>query len=258
MKNTPHAIRPISRFKISDSVAAQLEQLIGDGAYKVGERLPSERVLAEQFGVGRSSMREALRVLEARGLVSIAHGVGVHVSEPPVSSDLRSLLVLEGCTVPELFEVRRALECPAAASAAKRVTPAESARLKELVEEMEDPDLTDVGYVEKDAELHRSIMLATHNALLIELYDTTRHLFVEYSARVIRFPGRRDTAHKGHAAIVDAIVHRRPQLAQKAMSAHLLAVEQEIVENLDATARPAEIPGPPATRSPRPRPGQGT
>ena len=204
-------------------------------------------------------MREALRVLEARGLVSIAHGVGVHVSEPPVSGDLRSLLLLEGCTVPELFEVRRALECPAAASAAKRVTPAEAARLKELLAEMEDPDLADVEYVEKDAELHRSIMLATHNALLIELYDTTRHLFVEYSARVIRFPGRRDTAHEGHAAIVDAIVHRRPQLAQKAMSAHLLAVEQEIVENLDGdSATRARSPARPHERSPRPRRGQGT
>ena len=258
MEDTPHAIRPIARFKISDSVAAQLEQLIGDGAYKLGERLPSERVLSEQFGVGRSSMREALRVLEARGLVSIAHGVGVHVTEPPVSGDLRSLLVLEGCTVPELFEVRRALECPAAASAAKRVTPAEAARLKELLEEMEDPELSDDEYVEKDAELHRAIMLATHNALLIELYDTTRHLFVEYSARVIRFPGRRGTAHEGHAAIVDAIVHRKPQLAQKAMSAHLLAAEQQIVENLDAAARLAETHGTSPKQSPRPRVGQRT
>lgn len=258
MENTQHAIRPVARFKISDSVAAQIEQLISDGAYKPGERLPSERVLSEQFGVGRSSMREALRVLEARGLVSIAHGVGVHVTEPPGSNDHRGLLVLQGCTVPELFEVRRALECPAAASAAKRVTPAEAARLKELLEEMEDPELSDDEYVERDAELHRSIMLATHNGLLIELYDTTRHLFVEYSARVIRFPRRRGTAHEGHVAIVDAIVHRRSQAAQKAMSAHLLVAEQEIVENLDATARLEEAHGTSPRKSPRPRPGQGT
>lgn len=256
MQETSHPIRPIARFKISDSVAAQLEQLIGDGAYKLGERLPSERVLSEQFGVGRSSMREALRVLEARGLVSIAHGVGVHVTEPPVTGDRRNLLQLEGCTVPELFEVRRALEGPGAASAAKRVTLAEAARLKELLEEMEDPRLADVEFVEMDADLHRSIMLATHNALLIELYDTTRHLFVEYSARVIGFPGRRSTAHEGHAAIVDAIVRRRPQVAQKAMAAHLLAAEREIVENLDAAARLEETPGPTPKRAPRPRLGR--
>ncbi len=258
MDNTFRAIRPVARFKISDSVAAQLEQLIGDGAYKPGERLPSERVLSEQFGVGRSSMREALRVLEARGFVSIAHGVGVHVTEPPTSGDPRSLLVLQGCTVPELFEVRRALECPAAASAAKRVTPAEAAALKSLLSEMGDPGLSDAEYVEKDAELHKAIMLATHNALLIELYESTRHLFVEYSARVIRFPGRRSTAHEGHVAIVDAIVHRRPQIAQKAMSAHLLAVEQEIVENLDAVAWLEEPQDTPLKRSARPRDGRGT
>lgn len=254
MEHTSHPIRPVARFKISDSVAAQLEQLISDGAYSPGERLPSERVLSEQFGVGRSSMREALRVLEARGLVTIAHGIGVHVSERDPAGP-SSLLVLEGCTVPELFEVRRALECPAAASAARRVTPAEAATLRQLLAEMDDPALSDADYVEKDAELHRAIMLATHNALLIQVYETTRHLFVEYSARVIRFPGRRTTAHEGHAAIVDAIVGRRPQLAQKAMSAHLLAVEQEIVENLDAGARPDD--GGPSDDKPRTRPRGG-
>lgn len=232
------SIRPIPRFKISDSVSAEIEQMIRAGTYQVGDKLPSERVLSLQFGVGRSSMREALRSLEARGLVSVAHGLGVYVNEKPTDNGgaAPSLLLLAECTVPELFEVRRALECPAVALAARRVTPSEAAALNETLVAMSREDLSDSEYIEKDAEFHLAICHATHNALLIRIYESTRHLFVEYSSRVISLPGRRKTAQRGHADIVEAIVKRRPQAAQKAMSAHLEAVEREIVERLDTAA----------------------
>lgn len=242
MNSTHHTIRPIARFKISDSVAARIEQMIADGTYNPGDRLPSERILADQFGVGRSSMREALRVLEARGLVSIVHGIGVHITEPADTHEgAGSLLLLGECTVPELFEVRRALECPAAATAARRITPAEVEELQRIIAGMDDDGLSDEEFVERDAQLHKAIVHATHNTLLVRLYETTRHLFVEYSARVIRFPGRRSKAHEDHEAIVAAIANRRPQAAQKAMSAHLLAVEQEIVEALEASDGTARV-----------------
>ncbi len=230
------AIRPISRFKISDSVAAQIEQLIKGGSYKPGDKLPSERVLSEEFGVGRSSMREALRALEARGFVTIAHGLGVYVADSPGISDRQAidLLVLDECTVPELFEVRRALECPAAALAAKRISQPEASRLEEILAASHDVRLSDAEFIDKDAELHWTIVLATRNKLLIRVYESTRHLFVEYSSRVIKLSGRREKADSGHVEIVAAIVNRKPQAAQKAMRGHLEAVERDIVEYLDA------------------------
>jgi GntR family transcriptional repressor for pyruvate dehydrogenase complex len=233
--NAAPAIRPISRFKISDSVAAQIEQLIKGGSYKPGDKLPSERVLSEEFGVGRSSMREALRALEARGFVSIAHGLGVYVADSPGVTDQQAidLLVLDECTVPELFEVRRALECPAAALAAKRITQPEAAKLEEILAASHDTRLSDSEFVEKDAELHRTIVHATRNKLLIRVYGSTQHLFIEYSSRVIRLSGRREKADSGHAEIVAAVVNRKPQAAQRAMSAHLEAVERDIVEYLN-------------------------
>ena len=235
--NAHHLIRPVARFRLSDSVAAQVEQLITGGTYKPGDRLPSERILADEFGVGRSSMREALRALEARGFVSIVHGVGVHVADPVELNGGAGLLLLGECTVPELFEVRRALECPAAARAARRVTPVEADELRSIVASMDDDSLSDEEYIERDANLHRAIVSATHNTLLIRIYETTRHLFIEYSARVIRFPDRRATAHADHIAISKAIVGRRPQAAQRAMSKHLESVEAEIVKAIAATDR---------------------
>jgi DNA-binding FadR family transcriptional regulator len=79
MPRIDNPIEPVRRLKISDSVAAQLELLITQGVYEVGERLPAERELAERFGVGRSTMREALRLVEAEGMLRIDHGVGVFV-----------------------------------------------------------------------------------------------------------------------------------------------------------------------------------
>ena len=239
-QTTPDVIRPISRFKISDSVAAEIERMIKAGVYKLGDKLPSERVLSEELGVGRSSMREALRILEGRGLVSIAHGLGVFVTERPVEvvGSGRDLLLLGECTVPELFEVRRALECTAASLAARRVTPQDAAHLDEILAFFKDGSLSDAEYIERDAELHTAIVRASRNNLLIRLHESIEHLFFEYSARVIQLPGRRTTAASGHAEIVDAIVKRRPQVAQKAMSAHLDAVERDINDYLDvASAR---------------------
>lgn len=234
--STTPLIRPVSRFKISDSVAAQIEQLIKAGSYRPGDKLASERVLSEEFGVGRSSLREALRALEARGFVSIAHGLGVYVTDATAGSQNGAidLLVLDECTVPELFEVRRALECPAAALAAKRITQAEAAKLEEILEASHETHLSDADFIQKDAELHGAIVLATRNKLLIRVYESTQHLFVEYSSRVIRLSGRREKADSGHVEIIHAIVNRKPQAAQRAMSGHLEAVERDIVEYLDA------------------------
>lgn len=146
MSLTP-GIRPVRRLKVADSVAAQLERLITDGGFALGDRLPAERVLAEQFGVGRSSMREALRMVEALGLVRTDHGVGVFVVRPEKQEPSASqLLLFDEFTVGDLFEVRLPMEEKAASLAARRVTPATATRLQELLEAASDPHLSDAQF----------------------------------------------------------------------------------------------------------------
>lgn len=102
MTESTNRIERVARLRVSDSVAAQLTQLITNGVYAVGEKLPAERVLADEFGVSRSSMREAIRGIEASGLVSSSHGVGVFVVSNTVAAQGQSdLLVFEDFTVPE-------------------------------------------------------------------------------------------------------------------------------------------------------------
>jgi GntR family transcriptional regulator, transcriptional repressor for pyruvate dehydrogenase complex len=231
MPRIDNPIEPVRRLKISDSVAAQLELLITQGVYEVGEKLPAERELAERFGVGRSTMREALRLVEAEGMLRIDHGVGVFVirdsKRPEPGRGL--LLVDEEITVPELFEVRRALERDVAGLAARRITPAEAEKLESILAAAEGPDVDDDEFVRLDALLQRTIAEITKNGLLLRVTDSIMDLFVRYSKQVIGLPGRRQSAHAGHRAIVAAIVERKPAKARQAVRQHLHETESDLV-----------------------------
>jgi GntR family transcriptional repressor for pyruvate dehydrogenase complex len=233
-------IQPVRRLKVADSVAAQLELLITRGDIKPGDKLPPERVLAERFGVGRSSMREAIRVVEANGMLRTDHGRGVFVvSDKKSMPKLADLLVFDDFTVPELFEVRLALEPDAASLAARRILPPEAAELQRILADAENPQLSDDAFVKLDAELHQAIVRATKNTLLCRLMESIEPLFFKYSQRVIKLPGRRAHAHAGHVAIVEAILGHRVRDARTAAMSHIRDVERDIADHLDhATERP--------------------
>jgi GntR family transcriptional repressor for pyruvate dehydrogenase complex len=235
MPRIDNPIEPVRRLKISDSVAAQLELLITQGVYEVGERLPAERDLAERFGVGRSTVREALRLVEAEGMLRIAHGVGVFViSDSKRPEQGRNVLLVDNeFTVPELIEVRSALERDAAGLAARRITPAEAEKLESILAAAEGPDVDDDEFVRLDALLQRTIAEITKNGLLLRVTDSISDLFVKYSKQVIGLPGRREKAQAGHRAIVAAIVKRKPASARKAVSEHLRETESDLVAFLN-------------------------
>lgn len=226
-------IEPLERLKVADAIAAQLSRMISAGEYGSGERLPTERQLAEQFGVGRSSMREALRSLASEGLVRIEHGVGVFVGEPSARKHGRSgLLVVGDYTVPELFEVRLPLERQAASLAAERISADEIAHLREVLAEAADPVTPDDRFIELDAELHRAIAGASKNPLLISVVASMEAHFFTYSHQVIDLHDRRSRAQQGHEAIVDALAAGDAAAARKAAVAHIREVEADIVAHL--------------------------
>lgn len=232
-KDAPSPIEPVSRLKVADSVAAQLIRLVSSGSYKPGERLPPERVLALQFGVGRSSMREALRSVEADGLLRIDHGVGAFVQEREQRNGVdRRLLVAGDYTVPELFELRLPLERDAAGLAARRITAEEIETLSEILAEAERAKTTDDRFIELDAELHRTIARATKNALFVDVLCSMEPLFFTYSRKVMALPDRRARAHEGHERIVDAIVRHQVREARAAAVSHIRDVERDIVSHL--------------------------
>jgi GntR family transcriptional repressor for pyruvate dehydrogenase complex len=228
-------IQPVRRLKVSDSVAAQLEQLILQGEYRVGDRLPPERELAEQFGVGRSSMREALRRVETHGLISIDHGRGTFVAADAVRAMSNGFLLIEGSTVPELIDVRLPLEGEAASLAARRIVSREMNELRQILEAAEDPTLDDDEFIRLDWQIHRTVAAATKNSLLLRLTDSLEQLFDIYSHRVILLPRRRAVAQAGHREIVAAVVNHQARTARSAAIRHIHDVEKDIAEHLANT-----------------------
>jgi len=218
--------------KLADSVAAELERLVGEGVYLPGEKLPPERTLAERFGVGRSSMREALRTLESRKILRTTHGVGIFVLGEKRAQFDSEFLGVEGYSLADLDEVRLAIEPVVAALAAERVTESEAAWLLELLREASRPDLQDPEFIEGDARIHRAISVVAKNGLFVAIEDSLRPLFLDYSARVISLPGRRDLALKGLEQIVGAVARRHPRDARRAAERHITDGEQDVIRHV--------------------------
>jgi DNA-binding FadR family transcriptional regulator len=173
------AFRSIDRARAFESVVAQVEASIADGQFPVGARLPSERDLAERFGVSRVVIREAMRYLESRGSVDVRQGSGTFVmrrSAQSVSQDVTLRLELEEASLAELYVVRQSLEMVSARLAAERATDALVNDLEGLVGKMK--DITTKGvrtlddYMRRRAEdetFHLAIAAASGNGLLLRL-----------------------------------------------------------------------------------------
>src|SRR5712691_9711999 len=161
--------------RLSDKVASMMLETILSKRLQVGDRLPSERELGEQFGVSRTVVREAVRALVAKGVIEVRSGSGLRVAAVDAAAVTESMsLFLRGGTLDfeKVHEVRALLEVHIAGLAAERATNADITRLREVHERME----REVGDVESaardDLEFHRAIASATQNDLYLLLLDS--------------------------------------------------------------------------------------
>ncbi|MEU6479149.1 FadR/GntR family transcriptional regulator [Streptomyces sp. NPDC047017] len=221
LQNTP-------RRNLVDSVIGQIEDLIGRGEWPVGTKIPAEPVLVEQLGVGRNTVREAVRALAYTGLLGPRPGDGTYVL---ASSGLGAAVKrrLRYGTAIEAYEVRASLERDAARYAAMRRTEEDIARIRQALAVREDAwnqggDDTS-AFIEADLAFHRAVAAAAGNSVLAELYDQFSDSFYLTLHSVVGAPlpeaVRRQVAE--HTAIVDAIERGDPEAAEKAALHHLSA-----------------------------------
>jgi GntR family transcriptional repressor for pyruvate dehydrogenase complex len=212
-------------------VVRQLHQLIDAGKLKAGDRLPSERELAETFRVSRSSVREAIKALENEGLVITRPGSGTFITAVNVEAiipQLASLLSRGKDALLDLFEMRCMVEPSIAALAAERATPADILRLKEIYTEQEQQLKRDTFAVESDAAFHLTIGRATHNAALQRLVASIVEMLKPIREKSLQTPSRAHKSLASHREILVAIERHDPELARQAMQQHILAVEQNV------------------------------
>ena len=230
---------PPRRPRLSDSITEQIERLIVNGELKPGDPLPSERDLAKQLGVSRPSLREALLVLEGRGLVQARRGGGFGVTDitgPTITDPLVHLLQRHPSTVDDVFELRHGLECVAAYFAAIRATDDDAKRLHRMSTTMskrrnvrdpfEDADL--------DADFHMAIAEASHNVALVHvmrgIFNLMRSNMMRSREVMYRQPGNVALLDEQHAEIVKAIVARDHDAARAAANLHLGFIQNSLRE----------------------------
>jgi GntR family transcriptional repressor for pyruvate dehydrogenase complex len=214
--------------RLSDKVADLLLESIVSRRLNVGDRLPSERELGEQFGVSRTVVREAVRALVAKGLIEVRSGSGLRVAAVAAStvSESMSLYLLGGeFEFEQVHEVRKMLEVHIAALAAERATADDKAALADACDRMA-AVLDDVDRAAQlDVEFHRLIAHATQNDLYLVLLDSIGRPQLEIRRSNIGAGHGQETVEQ-HRAILAAIVDGHPARARDAMSEHLDTVER--------------------------------
>lgn len=199
-----------------------MHDLIRTGAWPVGVRIPAEPDLVREFGVGRNTIREAVRALEHEGLLAPRRGDGTYVRSRNVLTEAIARCV-RAEEIADLLVTRRALESEAAALTAMRARFADVARFRGLLEHaraaLDQGDLD--RHVDADIAFHAAIVHACGNGLLIELYEGIGEVLRRSMAAVV---GRGAAARKGpdgHDEVVDAIAARDVAAARKAVHHYL-------------------------------------
>lgn len=231
---------PVRRVRTHEHVLAQIEQKILDGSLRAGEKLPSERDLVTALGVSRASVREALRALEAMGIIESHTGSGraagsvvTGQSTAALTNLLRLHLALTQTSLSDLVETRIQLERSAARGAASSRTPADLAQLGDLVEAMRSREIEYQQFNALDTEFHVSIAKISGNALAADLMQALRGAVESKMTAVFAgLPKWRkvaDSLNDEHEQILRAIERSDGEAASELVSDHIRRFYQDRV-----------------------------
>jgi GntR family transcriptional regulator, transcriptional repressor for pyruvate dehydrogenase complex len=215
---------------LTDEAIEKIKAMIVSGTLRAGDRLPREADLAAELGLSRSSLREAVRALSLANILDVRRGDGTYVTslQPPLLLEALSFIVdfhRDG-TVLEFLEVRRILEPEATAMAAERISAAEVAELRALLDSL-GPDREVEDLVANDLEFHRRITACSGNSVLTSLLDSLSG--PTSRARVWRGltqAGATQRTLAEHRAILDALESHDPEVARSWSTVHIASVQQ--------------------------------
>jgi len=228
---------------LANRVTRQMEHLIVEGYLKPGDRLPAERELAQQFGVSRTVVREAVRALVAKGLLEVRPGSGTVVSSPTRDAVTQSMSLLLRTAQLEIdydkvHEIRRILEVEIAALAAQRRTPQDLERMEEILREASEIEGDRNCFAECDVAFHAALARATRNELFSVLLDSVVDIMLKVREMGFSVPGTPARAFRYHQAILEQIKAGDPDRARQAMREHLIESEDTMRRALTLLAHP--------------------
>lgn len=220
----------VDRTTLSDSLAQQIKAMIMERKLMPGDRLPSQRMLAEQYGVGRPTIREAFQRLAEMGLVSVRHGQGATVLNPTAEAVAARVVPLLAFTNPDvltLLEAKRIIETKCAELAAVRVTEEEVDELRKWLQEMEETADDPVRHAEADYFFHLTIVKAVRNPVINEVIKFVGRMFYDAVAQTASIAGR-EIAMDYHRRIYNAIKGHDADAASRLVQEHITETMERV------------------------------
>jgi GntR family transcriptional regulator, transcriptional repressor for pyruvate dehydrogenase complex len=217
--------------RLCEQIVQQIEQSITKAELKPGDQLPAERELAQQFGVSRTAVREAIKTLREKGLVEAYSGRGTFVTNGTSQAIRQSLDLLMRIGQTDgsgaLEELRQILEPEIAALAATRVEQQHLATMREAVAVMDHALHDPEEYIEADLDFHLSLAEAAANPLILSLIDSIVGLLREQRIRVFQVDGGPERGQVHHKQILAAVAARNSEQARQAMRDHLQQIRED-------------------------------
>lgn len=218
----------VVRTPLADQAAELLLERIKSSEWNLGEKLPGETTLASQLGVGRSTVREAIRQLAGRGVLASRQGSGVFVTALDITEDWDAVLRRAG--IISVIEARIAIEAEAAAHAAERRSPQALRRIRKALSDRQKHSDNTADYVDADMRFHRAIIVAAENPVLLELFDSFVPRLRQAMIDMLRL-GRslsEDGDHAAHVDLTEAIASRDAEAAHRLSRTHLVSLKDAL------------------------------
>lgn len=229
---------PIKKQKrIYETIIQRIKEAITDGKLSPGDKLPSERAMAEMFDVSRTSVKEAVTVLEASGIITVRPGVGMFIREDPLDDLLDKFYrILDESSADffDLLELRQAIEGDAAYLAAKRMTSEEGEKLTELYNELLTMEKQGEAALKEDIAFHYFIVQTSKNQLMVEVFNLISDKIQSYLKESREFSKKdiwlNQDVMTEHANIFQTIIDKKPHAAREAMWEHHQKIKERYIQ----------------------------
>ena len=221
----------IRRERLADQIADKIIQMIRNGDLKPGDKLPPEPELMKKFGVGRSSIREAIGALSLIGLITVRPGQGTHVTVPSEKNQIKPIGLMLGIgrdKLRELVEVRVELEKIIARMAAERATEEEIEEIKHHHKKLKVAPKSRLKKIQADMAFHTAIAKASHNSVLVRFLSELRLPMRHWMEQKAKFDWGYDKVYEQHDVILSAIQAHDGKKAQATMQAHLESAGEKL------------------------------
>ncbi len=227
----------VGRRKRSHEIAELIEGAIASGEFEVGAKLPSEKELAERYGVGRPSVREALFLLQQQGFVDVTSGARAQVTAPNakfLSDQLAGLVkrtAARGQGQAYMEQARLLFESGVAWQAAQCATPEDIERLKRALDANTQAMGNTPEFIRTDVAFHYELTVITRNPVFSAIHDILVQWLIDQRTTTIHMPGADSLSVRDHTAIYEAVAARDPMRAFHEMTSHLRLISQLYTES---------------------------